>query len=74
MKSRINRRKSKRYWIMRRLRQCSERNFGWAFDKVQTEGWIGGMHAMLRRQVRNEFGLNTRAEWLDLVAEPRTAY
>ena len=59
---------------MRRLRQCSERNFGWAFDKVQTEGWIGGMHAMLRRQVRNKFGLNTRAEWLDLVAKPRTAY
>ena len=32
------------------------------------------MHETLRRQVRKKFDLNRRAEWLDLVAEHRTAY
>ena len=63
---------------MRRLRPCSEWSFVWAFDKVQaeglTEGWIGGMHEMLRRQVRKKFGLNRQAARLELVAGLQTAY
>ena len=59
---------------MRRLRQCSERNFGWALYKVQieglTKGWGEDTHAMRPRQVRKKFGLNWGAEWFDLVAEP----